>query len=124
MGTQARHASSLLEVNEAQADDGEEHEGDHEGDEDGDDLAPEVPAVVQGDTQVLLQGVGVPGGRADDVLEVAQLEDDDAVERPRDGVDVVIPEPPPGHPLHGQKVPITQKIKPGSGVQHADKNME
>lgn len=43
------HASSLLEVDETEADDGEQHESDHEGNEDGNDLAPEVPFVVKVD---------------------------------------------------------------------------
>ena len=55
--------SSLLEIDEAEADDGKEHEGDHEAHEDGDDLPSEMPFVVKIDLQVSLQRVRLACGQ-------------------------------------------------------------
>ena len=92
-------ALSLLEVDEAQPYDGKQHEGKHEAYEDGNDLASEVPLVVEIGGKIVLEGQQLASGGGKGVLKVTQLKHNDGVERPGDGVKVVIPHPPSRHSL-------------------------
>lgn len=93
-------ASSFLEVDETKPNDGKEHECDHEAHEDGNDLAAEMPLVVKVGCKVVLEGQELASWGGKGALEITQLENDDAIQGPSNGIEVVVPYPPSRHPLH------------------------
>ena len=100
-------ALSLLEVDEAQPYDGKQHEGEHKAYEDGNDLASKVPLVVEIGGKIVLEGQQLASGGGKGVLEVTQLKYDDGVQRPGDGVKVVVPHPPARHSLQNTPHQLT-----------------